>query len=148
MVVGRHAVNPRQAIPDKVRPINRLLYIGGMLVDAIEAANKGIMAQSHMRGFDGERVILGVDQKYFANSRPSKVPLQHSLTLPVSNFGVGINHKGLSTYIGVFLDILTGIDSFFDLEEYGSFFVEDSMSGGRHRNEGAGNKSCNCLAKC
>lgn len=44
-------------------------------------------------------------------------PTTHSLTLPVSNFGVGINVKGASAYIGVLIDILIVIDSFLDLEE-------------------------------
>jgi hypothetical protein len=43
-----------------------------------------------------------------AIKRQSMVP---GLTLPVSNFGVGINDKGVSTYKGVLLDILPAIGS-------------------------------------
>jgi hypothetical protein len=44
VVVRRYALNPSQAVTDQVGPIKRLLYTGGLLVDAVKATNETLEA--------------------------------------------------------------------------------------------------------
>jgi hypothetical protein len=52
------AIDPGEAISDKIGLVRGFLNSGGLLVDAVETPNEGIMAQCHVGSFNGERVVL------------------------------------------------------------------------------------------
>lgn len=58
VVVDLHTLHPGQAVPDKFGLVVAELQPRRLLVHRVEAADKGIMAESHMRSFDRKRVIL------------------------------------------------------------------------------------------
>ena len=57
MVMFCDTVVPGQAITHKIESVG-WLYSWSLLVDAVEATDEGIVAQSHVGGFNGERVRL------------------------------------------------------------------------------------------
>ena len=93
MVMLRDTVVPGQAIAHKIETVG-CLYSWSLLIDTVEAADEGIVAQGHVGGFDGERVRLVM---FFR--AVDRVSLRR-LTLPVSNFGVCITASGVSLYSG------------------------------------------------
>lgn len=58
MVVLQDAVDLGHAIAGEISFIRGFLYTTGLLVDAVVATDEGVVAKGHVRGFDGERVIL------------------------------------------------------------------------------------------
>lgn len=58
VVVGLDAFDPRLAVADEVRLVRGLLEARGLLVDAVEAADECVVAESHVGSLDGERVFL------------------------------------------------------------------------------------------
>ena len=57
VMVFRNAVMPSEAIADEIAAIARP-DPWSLLIDAVEAANEGIVAQDHVRSFNGKRVRL------------------------------------------------------------------------------------------
>ena len=55
MVMLCDTVMPGQAIAHEVETVG-WLYSWSLLIDTVEATDEGIVAQSHVRGFNGERV--------------------------------------------------------------------------------------------
>ena len=93
MVMFCDTVVPGQAIAHKIKTVG-WLYSWSLLIDTVEAADEGIVAQGHMGGFNGERVRLVTFLR--AANRVSF----RRLTFPVSNFGVCITASGASLYSG------------------------------------------------
>lgn len=95
VMVLQDAINPGYAIADKGGFFTWLLYARRLLVDAVVAADEGVVAEGHVGRFDGEGVIL--ETLMLVTCGWSVVrSLQVELTLPVSNLGVGSSASGVS----------------------------------------------------
>lgn len=98
MYLFKVVVRFNQAMPCKTIPyeiwIIGLGDLWSLLIDAVIASNQRVMAESHVRCFQGKRIFLS------SINRLPYIQGNDIFTLPVTNAGVARRAKGASVYSG------------------------------------------------
>lgn len=90
-----HTLVPGEAVAYEIGPVG-WANPGCLLVNAVETADEGVVAQGHVRALFGESICLAMSVSRGTHLRERLWP-----TSPVSNVGVWIRAKGVSWYSGV-----------------------------------------------